>query len=265
MSLDPARTQTRARFAKQLGEDVYFLDQLQAAGLLVLAEDGRVLVEDTKQAMYAAQDRVAAIPRIRTATFAEFARLIGRTAPWVTQLRKDGRLVLTEDGKRVKVDASRALIRETEDPAKAGVAERHEADRQSRTGAPAPAPAPAAPSLPADDPEDDVDEWLPAEGGHKLRRAKALADKEEALAEKARRENLVEMGKLLPADQVESALFAAATTLRTTLESLPDTLAPELAAARDEGKVRVIVAEAIEHALEEISRAFNAIAKPEAA
>ncbi len=163
----------------------------------------------------------------------------------------------------MKVDASRALIRETEDPAKAGVAERHEADRHSRTGAPA--PAPAAPSLPAEDPEDDVDEWLPAEGGHKLRRAKALADKEEALAEKARRENLVEMGKLLPADQVESALFAAATTLRTTLESLPDTLAPELAAARDEGKVRVIVAEAIEHALEEISRAFNAIAKPEAA
>lgn len=262
MTTEPQRASSREQFARSLVEDVYFVDQLEAAGLLVLASDGkRVLVPETLSRLEANRAVVAGIDRVRTASFAGFAKLLGnRRASYVTQLKREGRLVLTEDGKRVKVDASLALIRSTSDPAKAGVVARHAAARGAASVAPAAPPAPPAGDQPAGDGDDG---WLPPEGGHQLRRAKALADKEEALAEKARRENLVEMGKLLPADEVDHALFAAATTLRTSLENLPNTLAPELTAARDEGRVRVILGEAIEHALEEISRAFATIAKSE--
>jgi hypothetical protein len=262
MTSEPQRSSSREQFARSLVEDVYFVDQLEAAGLLVLASDGhRVLVPETLARIEANRDAVSRIERVRTASFAGFARLLGnRRASYVTQLKGEGRLVLTEDGKRVQVDASLALIRSTSDPAKAGVVARHAAARDDA--------APAAAAPPAQAPRDAQDGeagdgWMPPEGGHQLRRAKALADKEEALAERARRENLVEMGKLLPADQVDAALFAAGTTLRTSLENLPNTLAPELTAARDEGRVRVILGEAIEHALEEISRAFSTIARSE--
>src|SRR5699024_2279062 len=60
-----------------------------------------------------------------TATFAEFARIAGFKRSYITQLRKDDRLVL--EGRRVKVAESLALITDSADPAKRGVAERHAA------------------------------------------------------------------------------------------------------------------------------------------
>lgn len=254
---DTDRACTPDRFVRILGEgDVHYVQQLKDAGLLVLADDGKqILVEASLQ-------RIRSAPRVepeRTASFAQFARQLGeRSSSYVTELKRAGRLALTADGKRVRVDASLALIRATADPSKTGVVARHASNR----AAPTPEAAPSS-SSPAEG--KGSDDWLPPEGGHQLRRAKALADKEEALAAKALRENLVEMGKLLPAEEVEHQLFAAGTTLRTSLENLPNTLAPELAAARDEGRVRVILGEAIEHALEEIARAFSTIAKSEVA
>lgn len=195
-----------------------------------------------------------------TASFREFAGILGCKPSYVTQLRKDGRLVLTDNGKRVRVAGSQQRIKDTRDPAKAGVAARHAATRRQAADV---APAATAPPSPPQAPEPEGEDWpLPA-SDHQRRRAKALADKEEALAAKALRENLVETGKLLPAEDVEHAIYAAGTTLRTTLESLPDTLAPELAAAKDEGRVRVILGEAIEHALEEIARSFATITRSE--
>lgn len=193
-----------------------------------------------------------------TAGFREFARVLGCKPGYVTQLRHAGRLVLTDDGKRVRVAESLRRIEATRDPSKAGVAARHAAERAAKAEA-APAPVQAPPAAPDSAP----DGWPVPVGSHADRRAKALADKEEQLAEKARRENLVEMGRLLPADEVEAALLDAGTTLRTSLENLPDTLAPELAAAKDEARVRVILGEAIEHVLGEIARHFNTIAKRE--
>lgn len=201
-----------------------------------------------------------------TASFTGFARLIGERSPsYITQLKGEGRLVLTEDGKRVRVQESIELIRATSDPSKAGVAARHAAGRQDKQAASPEPERPTEPSPSAPVSDDGGDDWVPPESSHQMRRAKALADKEEALAAKALRENLVELGKLLPAEEVEHALFAAGTTLRTSLENLPATLAPELAAAKDEGRVRVVLGEAIEHALEEIARAFSTIARSEVA
>lgn len=193
-----------------------------------------------------------------TASFGGFARILGERSPsYVTQLKGEGRLVLTEDGKRVRVQDSLALVRATADPSKSGVKARHAANRAiiGSDGVPV---VPVDP-LAAAEADDDGEV---RDSSHANRRAKALADKEEELALTARRVNLIAAGDLLTASEVEAALVDAGTSMRTSLENLPNTLAPELAAERDEGRVRVILSEAIEHVLEEIARQFSNLAKP---
>ena len=62
---------------------------------------------------------------------------------------------------------------------------------------------------------------------------------------------------LVKADDMRAVIVTAATGLRTRLESLPDTLAPQLAAAADETQVKAILASEIEAALAELSHQFG--------
>lgn len=205
-----------------------------------------------------------------TASFAGFARILGERSPsYVTQLKAEGRLVLTEDGKRVRVEESRALIKATADPGKTGVVARHAAAR-AQGAATTPAAGRGATSG-AEDAEDgeDADQAGAASTGdpvadsHARRRSKAMADKAEADARKALRDEQLELGQLLKAEDVEHAVRGAVVTFRGTLENLPNTIAPELAAIEDEGRVRVILAEALENALSELARRFGQLAKAE--
>lgn len=178
------------------------------------------------------------------ASFREFAGIVGCKPGYVTQLRKAGRLVLTDDGKRVRVAESLQRIADTRDPAKAAVAERHAAARNNGNGA-AFAPPPTTGES-GDEPD------LPTSTGYtywreRTERAKALA---------AERENDIAEGKLLDAAEVEAAVSHAVTQLRTTLEGLPYDLAPELAPITDEGELRARLVEAVELALGELSRQF---------
>ncbi|TKJ80066.1 terminase small subunit [Pseudomonas koreensis] len=61
-----------------------------------------------------------------------FAARIGRAPSYITWLKNNKRLVLSPDGKQVDVQASEALIRDTADPSKTAVAERHQQDRIQR-------------------------------------------------------------------------------------------------------------------------------------
>ncbi|WP_277760808.1 terminase small subunit [Pseudomonas sp. A34-9] len=61
-----------------------------------------------------------------------FAARIGRAPSYITWLKKNNRLVLSPDGKLVDVQASEVLIRDTADPSKAAVADRHQQDRIQR-------------------------------------------------------------------------------------------------------------------------------------
>lgn len=61
-----------------------------------------------------------------------FAARIGRAPSYITWLKNNNRLVLSPDGKQVDVQASEALIRDTADPSKIAVAERHQQDRIQR-------------------------------------------------------------------------------------------------------------------------------------
>lgn len=198
-----------------------------------------------------------------TVSFKAFARILGERSPsYVTELKAAGRLVLSEDGKRVRVAESLALLRATADPSKAGVVAHHAAARAAVAGS-GPDPAGSPPDG-GDDPEaagaptgDTVAD------GHARRRAKALADKAETDAKAAERDYQISLGQLLRAADVEQAVRSAVIVFRGALENLPNILAPKLAATSDEGQVRVLLAEAHEHALEELARQFATLGKRE--
>jgi hypothetical protein len=183
-------------------------------------------------------------------TLSEFANHLGKKGSWVTQLKQDGRLVLTDDGKRVRVAESVARIEATRDPSMQGVADHHAAARAVKATAPAAAAQPPETQLGTE------------KIGSTYQAARAV--KEQYLARAAKRDYELSIGKLLVADDVRHALAAAATTLRARLEALPDTLGPQLAPITDEHQTRATLAEAIEHTLAELAREFGHIATLEA-
>lgn len=190
-------------------------------------------------------------PLPETATFAEFARIAGyRSRSYVTQLNKEGKLVLK--GRRILVAKTLALINDTCDPAKRGVAERHAAERRAKEKADA-ATNDAPP--PVESTEDEPDDVPVFEGSYHHWRAR----NERAKTLAAERENLVAEGRLLDATDVSHAVAGGVTTLRARLEALPSMLAPQLAGMDDESAIRVAMAEAIEHALTECARSLQAL------
>jgi len=184
----------------------------------------------------------------QTCTQAEFARLLGYRRSYVTALKRDGRLVLADDG-AVQVAESIARIEATRDPGKRAVAERHAAAREA---APLPAEvAQAAPEPPAAAPVMDD----PASPGYQHWRER----RERAAALAAERDNALADGKLLAADDVAAQVATAFVTARGALEALPDILAPQLAAESDEARCRALLVEAIELQLGDLSRRLAAL------
>lgn len=184
------------------------------------------------------------------ASLKEFARILGGVKPgYVSQLKRDGRLVLDDDGKRVRVAESLQRIADTRDPSKAGVAARHAAARAAELGASTPTAPEAA------DPADDALDGL----GRTFHEARARREHYQAL--EAKRAYEVAIGKVIDAREVANVVSAAMVTLRTRFESLPDLLAPQLIGLQDEARARALLAEAMEHALDEASRQFSALAK----
>lgn len=184
-----------------------------------------------------------------TAGFREFARLARFKPSYVTQLRKEDRLVLTDNGRKVRVAESLARIRDTADPSKAGVAQRHAEKRGTST----------ALATGAGDDGGDGDSVEPTIPGLQASRAK----REKFLALAAERDYRKSMGELVEAGAIEHAVRDAGTTLRAQLERLPDVLAPQLTACRDEAQCRVLLADSIEHALAELERRLRQMAHTE--
>lgn len=192
-----------------------------------------------------------------TATLKQFAAIAGfRSVGRVHELRKEGKLVLTDDG-LVRVAESIALIAATRDPSKAGVVERHAAERAAKEAA----------QEPASDSDDSAQaEALPSlYGSHAERRAKALADDAEESARRKRRENEIEEGRLLWRDQIEPAIGQAFGRLRQALESTAHELAPELAAIDDEDRVIAVLTDRYERLLGNLSRDLAGLAQQGAA
>lgn len=172
-------------------------------------------------------------------TQAAYAAHRGVAKSYITKLKQEGRLVLTPAG-LVDVAASDSRIGATADPNRDDVASRHQAARTS-----APSPAPAAPAT---------------DGGVGNSYQAARAVKERFLALEAKRAYEEAMGLLRDGREVEAVVATAMTELRQRLESLASTMAPELAAMTDEGRVRAYLRDEIAHALESASHYFNRLA-----
>lgn len=161
---------------------------------------------------------------------ADFARRQGIARSRVTAYKNAGRLVM--EGDKVNVESSIARINATRDGARDHQSPRHPSAGGAGQGDEAPLPP------------------IPT-------RIDAQARKEHLAAELLQIDLDERRGKLLVAADVASVLADAATTLRTRLESLPETLAPQLAPVADEQQIRALLADHIETALGELVARIN--------
>lgn len=188
-----------------------------------------------------------------TMSLKEFAQHLGRSPSHVTQLRQKGRLVLTKDGKRVRVEESKRLIDATGDPSKQHVADRHEAARRKRATADSMAES-APPSDGLEEEGADPADPSPEYQLWRARRERAAALREEIkLGEDAR--------DYLKRADVEAAVADLVSAFRSAIEALDDRLAPLLASESDVHNIRAILTEERAHALKDLSSSLSALTK----
>jgi hypothetical protein len=188
-----------------------------------------------------------------TMTKADFARHLGAKPGYVSQLNQAGRLVMSDDGKLVMVAESLQRIAETRDPGRSAVAARHAAAR----GEPL-----HIPEQDENGAKNAFDAGLSADSdraGNLYQQSKAINAKYQALSSKLDYETTI--GKMLVAADVRQIIAGAFTILRARLESLPDILAPQLAAEPDEQRCKAAMRDQLEHALTELSRQFAKLEK----
>ena len=171
-----------------------------------------------------------------------FADRINRSPSYVTQLKDSNRLVLAPDGKKVDVLATEALILETIDPSKAGVAARHQQGRTERHGS---SGQPGALSVPHT-----------RAGDSKFQESRAL--REHNLAQLAGIDLQERQGLLVERSRVEIAAYNAGRLLRDQLFGPLPQMAHELAAMTDPWLIEKHLAAIIRRTLEEAERLSSA-------
>ncbi|MBK5415255.1 terminase small subunit [Pseudomonas sp. TH31] len=180
-----------------------------------------------------------------------FAARIGRAPSYITWLKNNNRLVLTADGKQVDVTASEALIRDTADPSKTAVADRHHQDRlqrdvYSQLSSQAEPTSTAAPPLTI----------TPAGQLPDFQKARAL--REHNLAQLAEIELHKAKGSLVALLAVQTGAYNAGRMLRDQLLGMPPQLAPELASMTDPWEIEKHLTAAIRRSLEDAERMSSA-------
>jgi hypothetical protein len=151
---------------------------------------------------------------------------------------------MAPDGKRVDVAASIKLIKETVDPSKAGVAERHAEARKTRFG------EQVNHSL--------LDTQLQPSATEESNYQKAKAHREhfEGLISEAKFRRL--QGELVERAAVENAAFATGRLLRDLLLGLPKQISAELAAVSDPWELERQLTAGLRRVLEDAQRLSSA-------
>ena len=191
-----------------------------------------------------------------TLTQAAFARHLNVRPSYVKKLKDTGRLVMVSHT-LIDVEASEARIRETADPGKVAVAERHAAKRAGQAAATMETKAavdiqkPAKTAAEAGEPEAPE---VPGTPDYQ----KARARKESANADLAEMEARTRAGQLMETAAVMAAVADAGATMRTHLATLPAILAPQLATMADENQIRLLLEDHIEQALGELVERLDA-------
>jgi len=202
---------------------------------------------------------------------AQFATIYGCSRPYISQLVKDKRLVLSEDGKLVNVEASLRLLDVSADPSKAGVRERWKAHREGRTfGGTAPEPeqatgpavaAPAGEQL-ALDVAPGAAVVAPKAPNH-YHDARTL--REQAQAQLAQIELAKAQGRALDGESTLRAIADVITSARTEIMMFRDRLAPLVAPITDARKVYDLIEVECERLLEKLAARCAAAARDGAA
>lgn len=175
-----------------------------------------------------------------TLTRAAFARLRGVDKAYITRLAQAGRLVLTEDGKLVRVAESIALLEKTKDPSKEGVRERF---AEQRGAGLALDPVPEQVGTPGTVLE------VPTSGSM-MEDRRALI-REQALRAKLHREELE--GRLVDVETVRRAVFEKTRIARNALMGLVDVIASRLAAESNPAKVHDMLSADIRRICDELA------------
>lgn len=180
--------------------------------------------------------------KITTATQQEFASIIGKGKSYITQLKKEGKLVFTAEG-LVDVKKSLKFIEGSADPTRIEATKKRNAARvDAKVDAKVAAENASSQSI-TEKAEDEI--------GTSFAAAKALNEKYKALTSKLEYERA--SGKLV--DAGAARLFAAdlAATFRGSLEMLPDRIAPELVPLKDTETIRALLVEQFEHVLNDLA------------
>lgn len=181
-----------------------------------------------------------------------FAAYIGKAPSYITWLKNNNRLVLSADEKQVNVDATIALIRETADPTKAGVAARHQEGRVQRDVTSQLSPlVESTPNMAAPQP-------AIGPAGKQPDFQRARAHREYYLAQLAEAEFHKVQGSQVELEAVKTGAFNAGRLLRDQLLGMPPQLAPELAAMTDPWEIERRLTAAIRASLEDAERMSSA-------
>lgn len=165
----------------------------------------------------------------------EFAALRGVSEPMVSRWKARQRLVMTDDGTKVRVRESIDLLERTLDPARGG----------DRTGKQSPSLALPPPSHAARAPDDQP-------RGSNARYQDAAHDEKRERAAILRLERMELEGKLVFRDRVEQEAQTRATQGRDALVAILDRLPAQLAAESDVEKIRELLAIEIRHVVAQL-------------
>lgn len=175
----------------------------------------------------------------------KFADLMGWHKSYVTELKKSGRLVITESGK-VDVEASKIRISETADPNRDDVVERHEEERSKDSVAEEIGKPKAAKQKKEPKPH-DPNQLSFSEGRAKEQKYKAL---------QAELEYNKSIGDLVPKKDMQMAVVDMVTTFRMALENLPHLIAADLV-GKDINLIRSRLKQEVHAVLANLERECN--------
>lgn len=173
-------------------------------------------------------------------TQSDFARRLGVAKSYITKLKQEGRVVMTDDGK-VDVEASLKKLGELASPSAHHRAHALQLE-EARTTPKTPPPDPAA--------RENLETL-------NLRLKKAEADKREHEADISRMDREQKAGTLLAKEDVDFALDHFGATLRGLLENYADRLAPVIQPLQTLEETHAALSDAAQYILQNMHDAMQ--------
>lgn len=162
-----------------------------------------------------------------------FAQIYGCGVSYVTKLKDQKRIVLSENGKLVNVEASLRLIEATGDPSKVGVRDRWNAYRDGKQ---VDIPANPAPEAPKNKQKSRLIGEEPGGDYHQAR-----TEREQAEAELKKLELAKQRGLIAVVEPIVKAVVDTHMTARAALMQIPERLTQQIAPVTDPVTVHTLI------------------------